>query len=127
MIRHVFRIALSVVTLVFGGCGKSPDAAAGIAKTPEQAASQVEQAFAGADSKMKELANATSEALRKNEYENAVTSLRALHGSESLSPEQRVATYSSSVTLEARLISAMQAGDKNAERAYQLLKALKRD
>lgn len=121
------QIVLCALGLVFCGCAKSADAEAGLAKTPEQAASQMEEAFGSADAKMKELAAATSQSLRRNEYENAVVSLRTLHGNEALSSEQRMATYSSAVTLEARLINAMQSGDKNAERAYQLLKALKRD
>jgi len=118
-----------VVLIVFAlcGCGKSPDAEAGMARTPEQAASQMEQAFSSADAKMKELAAATSEALRKNEYENAVVSLQTIRANEEITPDQRLAIYSSAVTLEARLINAMQAGDKNAERAYQLLKQLKRN
>lgn len=98
-----------------------------MARTPEQAASQMEQAFASADAKMKEMAAATSEALRKNEYENAVVSLQSIRSNQEITADQRLAVYSSAVTLEARLISAMQAGDKNAERAYQLLKALKRN
>jgi hypothetical protein len=97
-----------------------------MARTPEQAASQMEEAFSSADAKMKELATATSEALRKNGYEKAVVSLETIR-SEEMTPEQRLATYSSAVTLEARLISAMEGGDKNAERAYQLLKTLKKN
>lgn len=109
------------------GCGKSPEEEAGMATTPEQAASQMEQAFANSEAKMRELAAATSDALRKNEYENAVVSLQTIRASEEMTPEQRMAIYGSAVTLEARLISAMQSGDKNAERAYQLLKAMKRN
>lgn len=113
--------------LAFTGCSKSPDAEAGMARTPEQAASQVDQAFSSADAKMKELASATSEALRKNEYENAVVSIQTIRANQEITDDQRMAIYSSSVSLEAKLISAMQAGDKNAERAYQLLKALKKN
>jgi hypothetical protein len=128
MRRAVLDISLILAPMVlFSGCGKSADAQAGIAKTPEQAASQMEQAFSNADAKMKDLATAASEALRKNEYENAVVSLQTIRGSEEITPDQRLAIYSSAVTLEARLINAMEAGDKNAERAYQLLKALKKN
>ena len=127
MCENSGKIAVAVALLVFAGCAKSPEGQAGLAKTPEQAASQIEQAFASAELQTKELAEATSKALRANEFENAVVSLRTLHAKESLSAEQRLATYSSAVTLEARLIGAMQAGDKKAEQAYQLLKALKRD
>lgn len=122
-----FGVLICGSAVLAAGCGKSADAEAGLAKTPEQAASQMEQAFAGADAAAKDLAAATSAALRKSEYENAVVSLCTLHEKSDLSQEQRLATYSSAVTLEARLISAMESGDKNAERAYQLLKTLKRD
>jgi hypothetical protein len=117
-----------LVAAAFAGCGKSPEAEAGMARTPEQAASQMEQAFAQADAKTKELATAMSEALRKSQFENAVVSLQTMRAANTeTTPDQRVAMYSSAVTLEARLISAMEAGDKNAERAYQLLKALKKN
>jgi hypothetical protein len=118
---------IAVATLVFCGCGKTPDAKAGLAGTPEQAASQIEQAFAAADTRTKDLATAVSEALRKNDYENAVVSLQTIRANNGITPEQRTAIYGSAVTLEARLISAMQSGDKNAERAYELLKTLKRN
>jgi hypothetical protein len=128
MIRSIHRVLAALTALVaLIGCAKSPEAEAGMARTPEQAASQMEQAFSNADAKTKELATATSEALRKNEYENAVVSLQTIRANEEITPDQRLAIYSSAVTLEARLIGAMQAGDKNAERAYQLLKTLKRN
>ena len=125
--RRLNTAVVSVAMLGVWGCGKSPDAEAGMARTPEQAASQVESAFSNADAKTKQLAAAMSEALRKNEFENAVVSLQTIRGSEEITPDQRMAIYSSAVTLEARLISAMEGGDKNAERAYQLLKALKKN
>lgn len=108
-------------------CGKSPDVEAGLAKTPEQAASQMEQAFADADAQMRELATAASEALRKSEFEDAVVSLQSMKVNPEMTPDQRMAIYGSAITLEARLINAIQAGDKNAERAYQLLKEMKRN
>jgi hypothetical protein len=125
--RKLNTAVVSVAMLGVWGCGKSPDAEVGMARTPEQAASQVESAFSNADAKTRELATAMSEALRKNEFENAVVSLQTIRGSEEITPDQRMAIYSSAVTLEARLISAMEGGDKNAERAYQLLKALKKN
>jgi len=87
----------------------------------------MEQAFSTANPKTKELAAAAAEALRKGEYENAVVNLQTVRASPDMTADQRLATYSSAVTLEARLINAMQSGDKNAERAYALLKALKKD
>jgi hypothetical protein len=127
MRREVFAGLIAALTLCMAGCSKSTEAETGITKTPEQAASQMEQAFADADAKTRELAAATSEALRKSEFENAVVSLQTMRASQEITPDQRRAVYNSAVTLEARLISAMESGDKNAERAYQLLKELKRN
>ena len=121
-------ILIAVVALsAFCGCGKSPEAEAGMARTPEQAASHMEQAFADSDAKTKDLAAALSESLRKSEYENAVVALQTIRGNDEITPDQRIAIYGSAVTLEARLISAIESGDKNAERAYQLLKTLKKN
>jgi hypothetical protein len=120
-------VLITVAAIAFCGCGKSPEAEAGMARTPEQAASQIEQAFANSDASTRDLAGTVSEALRKSEYENAVVALQTIRTKEEITPDQRIAIYGSAVTLEARLISAMQSGDKNAERAYQLLKTLKRN
>ena len=120
-------LAAALVSVLISGCGKSPEEEAGLAQTPEQAASQMESAFSGADPRLQQLATATSEALRKNEYENAVVSLQTMRTTEEVTPDQRIAIYGSALTLESQLISAMQAGDKNAERAYQMLRELKRN
>ena len=120
-------ILIVIAAIGFSGCSKSPEAEAGMARTPEQAASQLEQAFASSDVATRDLAGSVSEALRKNEYENAVVTLQTIRAKDEITPEQRTAIYGSAVTLEARLISAMESGDKNAERAYQLLKTLKRN
>ncbi len=128
MMRTFIPASLLLATIIaLGGCSKSADADAGMAKTPEQAASQMDAAFASADAKMKELAAATAEAMRKNDYEDAVVSLQTMRAAPEITPDQRLAIYGSAVTLEARLINAMEAGDKNAERAYQLLKELKKN
>lgn len=126
--RMSFGILLSTLaTATLCSCGKSPDVEAGLAKTPEEAASHMEQAFSAADAQMRELAKAASEALRKNEFESAVVSLQSMKANPEMTPDQRMAIYGSAVTLEARLIGAIQSGDKNAERAYQLLKEMKRN
>jgi PBP1b-binding outer membrane lipoprotein LpoB len=123
--KRFFSIA--AILLVLAGCAKAPDEAAGLARTPEQAASQMEQAFGNTQGRTRDLALAASEALRKGEYETAVVSLQTVREDPAITTEQRMAVYSSAVSLEARLIGAMESGDKNAERAYQLLKAMKRD
>lgn len=116
-----------IATAILTGCGKKSAALPGVAETPKQAASQLEQAFSNADAARKQAATAASEAMVRGDYEKAVVSLQVARGGADVTVEQGLAVHSSSVMLESRLISAIQAGDKNAERAYQLLKALKRN
>jgi hypothetical protein len=117
----------SALFLLLSGCGRSDIESGSIAlSTPKEAASQLERAFEKADPEIKKNVDTASEAIRNGEYEKAVVSLQVIRGSEGISLEQGVAIHSSIVTLESKLISAMEAGDPNAKRAYELLKALKR-
>jgi hypothetical protein len=113
--------------LLLSGCGKSDNGSGSIAlSTPKEAASQLERAFEKADPEIKKSADTASEAIRNGEYEKAVVSLQVIRSGEGVSLEQGIAIHSSIVTLESKLISAMEAGDPNAKRAYELLKGLKR-
>jgi outer membrane murein-binding lipoprotein Lpp len=115
-----------ILSLFLAGCGGSNETDSPLAESPEQAASQIEQAFSDADNATRQVAAAASEALRKGEYEKAIVSLETVRDAPDVTPDQGLAIYNSTVALEQRLISAMEAGDKNAERAYQMLKAFKR-
>lgn len=110
---------------LLSACGSGKDEA-GLAKTPEQAASQIEQAFSSAKDSTKGVAAAASEAMRKGDFEKAIVSLETVKASPDVTVEQGMAVHSTTLVLEQQLISAIEAGDKNAERAYQLLKAMKR-
>jgi hypothetical protein len=113
--------------LLLSGCGKSETESGSIAvSTPKEAASQLERAFEKADPEIKKSADIASEAIRNGDYEKAVVSLQVIRSGESISLDQGMAIHSSIVTLESKLISAMEAGDPNAKRAYELLKGLKR-
>ena len=120
-------MAAVVVLALTASCGKSDedDGAIG-ATTPEQAASQLEQAFAESPAAKTEV-EVVSQALRSGEYEKAVVSLEAVRSRENITLEQGLAIHSSMLTMEERLVNAMAAGDENAKRAYELLKRLKRN
>lgn len=109
------------------GCGKSGSDAPAIAKSPKEAATQLEQAFQGADPALQDNVAVVAEALRRKEYERAVVSLETVRARENVSLQQGLAVHSSMVVLESELIAAMQAGDPDARRAYALLKQLKRN
>ena len=113
--------------LVLGGCGKSDDDSGKITATnPKEAASQLERAFANSNPDTKQNADVVSDALRKGDYERAVVSLQAVRSGSNLTLEQGLAIHSSIVTLESKLITAMESGDENAKKAYELLKQFKR-
>ncbi len=112
--------------MALAGCSKSDDGPA-IAKNPQQAAAQLDQAFAAAAPEIKQSVAAAAEAMRSGQLEKAVVNLRMVQSSEALTLEQGLAVHGSVVTLSKSLINAMESGDPNARRAYELLKALKRD
>jgi hypothetical protein len=120
--------AAVVLVLCAAGCGKSDkDAMLAAPRSPREAASQIEQAFVQAQPDLRQNAAVASTALRSGDYEKAVVSLMAVRSSEKLTPEQGLAVHHSMVAMEGKLISAIEAGDEKAKRAYQLLKDLKRN
>jgi hypothetical protein len=125
------RLLAVVVLLLLApwvGCQKADDdTGALVATTPVQAASQLEQAFAEAPPAARSEVEIVSQALRNGEFEKAVVSLEAVRARENITLEQGLAIHSSVLTLEDRLVRAMDAGDENARRAYELLKRVKRN
>jgi len=113
-------------SLLLAACGPDPGDIRQPAN-PREAASQVEQAFAHSDPATRGIASSVSEALRKGDYEQAVVSLQTIKTAPAITPDQGLAIHGTALTLEAQLIRALQSGDKNAERAYELLKTLKRN
>jgi len=122
--KAVLQFSTLSVALLLTGCSGG-DADLKVAETPQQAASQLESAFAAAPPEFQGAAAAASEALRTDNYDRAVESLQTIKASQSVTVDQGLAIHSSMVTLEARLLNAMEAGDENAKRAYQMLKAMK--
>lgn len=130
--RHPRRPAAlataALLTLAAVGCSRSSpeDAAAVAPKNPQQAATQVSDAFEQAPQEVKETATIAAQAMRQADYEKAVISLGAIKERQDLNLQQGMAVHNSMVALEAKLIREMEAGDPNAKRAYELLKAQKR-
>ncbi len=124
--RWIARMVAAASLILLTGCGDSSDSDTKIARTPKEAASQIEQAFAQATGETRQTAAAASEAMRTGDHEKAVVSLRAIRSGADLTVQQGIAIHSSTVTLEASLISAAESGDEKARRAYELLKAMKR-
>jgi hypothetical protein len=118
-------LAFLTVGLVIGGCGQK-DGEASLARTPAEAASQLESSFAGAAPEAQAGAHAAAEALRTDNYEQAVVSLGTVRAAPKVTVEQGLAIHSSVVNLEGRLVRAIESGDPKAKRAYELLKAMKR-
>ena len=98
-----------------------------VARNPKEAATQLEAAFRESQAEIRDSAQAASEAIRRNEYEHAVVSLQTVKAQPNVTVEQGMAIHSSMVTLESELIRAIEAGDPNARRAYELLRAMNRN
>ncbi len=123
---------LGVLLLAAGGvagCGKQKKEAVQLSVTPQkpqEAASQLQQVFVAAEPDVKAVASVASDAMRTADYEAAVHSLQTIKDRGGLSVDQGIAVQNSMVSLEAKLIAAMEAGDQNAKRAYEQLKKSKR-
>lgn len=122
----IFLAALPLI-LSSAGCGKSPDTDPAKAQTPAQAGSGLDQAFQSASAPLKESASLAAEAMRKGEYEKAIVSLHTARQATNITLEQGLAIHSSMVTLERDLINAIERGDENAKKAYELLRRTKRN
>ena len=109
------------------GCGKSSDDPLPTAKTPEQAASTLEQTFAGAPPAVQQDVAAVSEALRKRDFEKAVVTLHTVQKAPAITLQQGMAIHNSSLLLERELINGIERGDPRAKAAYELLKRSKRN
>lgn len=125
-------LVLVIVLLVLVGAGiirrsksEDPTAPGGVPETPKQAATQLERVFAQAPPEIKQAAASAAEAMRQNDYEKAVVSLAVVRQQPTPSVEQGMAVHYSMVNMEGQLIKAMENGDPNAKRAYEILRKSK--
>lgn len=123
IIRHL--LVGFAATFLFG-CGMSEDERlARVPKNMSEAASELEQVFANADSATKENASIATRALREGEYDKAVVSIMSIKNQDNLSFEQGMILRNSMVTLQRDLMSAAEDGDRNAVKAIELLGRMK--
>ena len=115
-----------LLALLLTGCGGSTDDSAGVA-TPQQAASQIDEAFTTAEPEIQKNIHVASEALREGKFEQAVVALQVTRNATNLTLDQGMAVHNSMIALEQHLINAAANGDPNAQRAYDLLKKSKRN
>jgi hypothetical protein len=122
-------VLIVALLILASGCRKSAEelTVAATPPPPKEAAAQIQQAFISASPEVKDTANVFSQSLQTANYEQAIQSLQAIKARENLTLQQGTAVYNSEMALEARLIAGIQAGDPNAQRAYDLLKKSKRN
>ncbi|HVR36805.1 MAG TPA: hypothetical protein VMS21_13230 [Methylomirabilota bacterium] len=96
-------------------------------KNTSEAADQMEAVFAEAPPQVKANAVDASQALKTKDYEQAVIIVHALQTQENLTHEQGLAARNTMVTLQKDLIRAMEAGDTNAQKAFERLRELHRN
>jgi lipopolysaccharide biosynthesis regulator YciM len=113
--------------LALFGCSKRDDGRIEVVP-PKEAASALEQAFQSAPAPVQDNVRLVSDAMRRGEYDKAVLSLQAVkQQSANVNVDQGMALHGAVVSMESQLIQAIQSGDPNAARAYELLRAMKRN
>jgi hypothetical protein len=115
--------------VLISGCSRSDTNTIGAAPatTPQQAATQLEQAFATASPEAKTSVTTATEALRTADYDRAMAALEAVKANKNLTVQQNIALHESEVAMEMRLIQAMESGDPKAKAAYEQWRKRRRD
>lgn len=122
-------LLLAAWAVLFSGCGRSDNESIGTAPatTPQQAATQLQQAFATASPEAKTSATAVTDALRTADYDRAIAALEAIKAQKNLTVRQNIALHESEAAMEMHLIQAMQSGDPKAKAAYEQLRKRRRN
>jgi hypothetical protein len=129
MKADIFLGLIGGLLVLVAGCSKDSEDPLGSAKPlePKQVASHLQQAFATAPDELKQTAESASQALQAADYDRAVQTITVIKTRRDLSFEQGLAIHASEVSLEAKLIAAMEAGDASARLAYERLKKSRRN
>jgi len=120
-------VGLAAALLLPGlGCRKSSaELDLKLPGSTKEAATRLEAAFANEDAETKAQAGQAAAALRQGQYEKAVVTLMAMRARPTGTLQQGLAVHNSIVSLEVTIVEAMDAGNQDAKRAYQLLRQLK--
>jgi hypothetical protein len=120
-------LGLTAALLLPGlGCRKSSaDLDVKAPRSTKEAAAQLEAAFANEDAETKAQASQAAAALRQGQYEKAVVTLQAMRARQAGTLKEGLAVHNSLVSLEVAIVEAMDGGNQDAKRAFQLLRQLK--
>jgi hypothetical protein len=122
MKEFIHGLIVIVIVSLSASCAESDDER--LVRPPkdsQEAASELEQAFADADGATKKNAAVATQALREKKYEKAVASIMTIRNQDNLSFDQGMTVRNSMVTLQRELINAAEDGDPRAERAIKIL------
>lgn len=125
--KTIAILAGALNCLLAVSCSKSSDDGRLTAKSPQQAASTLEESFAGSTPAVQQDVRVVSDALRKREFEKAVVSLQVVQQAPNITLQQGMAIHNSALLLEKELIDAIERGDPKAKQAYELLRRMKRN
>lgn len=116
-----------VVGWVFAvGCGGDEQATSPLTASPEDAkatASQLERVFEEAPPEIRQNATIAQSAIATSDYEKAVASVLVMERTRGLTREQGLAVMNSRLMLESQLVEAMERGDPQAKRAFEMLRS----
>lgn len=119
--KYSALFTISLLAAFLAGCGKNEDAS-GAVPPPAETAAPLEQAFAGTDENTRRAAEMAAAALKANEDEKAVVGLMAIR-TPNMTAEQAFTVQQSMASLQKRLAAAAGAGDTNAIRIIELIRA----
>ena len=122
-------LVMVLVCALFAGCGMGEeDEGWRTSKSVDGAADHLSDAFVDSNNNLKKHAKDASEAMRKKKYRSALISLQEIKLSGEVgSAKEGMAVRDSLVNLEEELIYAIENGDPNAQKTYDLLKKINRN
>jgi hypothetical protein len=126
MKQLIFGLLSLSIFLLMAGCDADGDSGSlRNSQSVDGAADHLTDAFDGSSAKLKKHAQAASDAMRKKKYKSALISIQEIKLSGQVgSVSEGVAVRDSLINLEQELIGAMEDGDPNAAKSYQLLKRI---
>jgi len=117
-----------LLSAVLSGCGGGEDGGLQSSKSVDGAADHLADAFSDSNAALKKHAKEASDAMRKKKYRTALISIQEIKLSGQVSSvKEGAAVRDSLVNLEEELIYAIEDGDPNAAKTYELLKRINRN
>lgn len=124
MIFNRFNITIAVALVSLAGCGREDEVSlSNPPRTIEAASTAMERVFENeAPPAIQKNAAIIGEAMRTREFEKASAGILLMENTPGLTRQQGMAVMHSRYLLEENLARAMEQGDENARRAFELLR-----